>query len=147
MKLWLSVLVQGLVALGLLSTPAQAQQPPNFAGSWTFKAWIGPACEFTGVARISPVPNEDETYTCELTANQACDLVEWTVRQTCSAKKQGDRLWVKSEIAEFLGDNVSDSYLPDDFLLKIESARRMFGALHSAGVFKAEWVRDEGVTS
>ncbi|MEO9970345.1 MAG: hypothetical protein ABJG15_11095 [Hyphomonadaceae bacterium] len=145
MKNKLASVFLALIAFG--SAPAQAQQAPEFAGSWTFKAWIGQACEFTGIARISPIPDADGTYTCQLTANQSCELVEWTVRQTCIAKPQGDRLWVKSEIAEFIGDTESSSYLPDDFLLTIDSAKRMFGALHSAGVFKAEWIRDEGVTS
>lgn len=131
-----------------LATPfAIAQQPPEFAGSWTFKAWIGQSCEFVGIARISPVPNEDGSYACELTANQSCDLVDWTVRQTCSAIPNGNRLTIQSQIEEFIGSETSANYLPDNFLLTIDSAKRMFGALHSAGVFKAEWIRDEGVTS
>ena len=50
-----------LVSFVGLSAQAQ-QQPPQFAGSWTFKAWIGQGCEFTGIARISPVPREDGTH-------------------------------------------------------------------------------------
>ena len=130
-----------------LSIPAHAQ-PPEFAGSWTFKAWIGGDCEFTGIARISPVPRDDGTHACELTAHQACSTVDWTVRQTCTATPQSDnRLTIRSQIVEFIGSDSTESYLPDNFLLTIDTSRRMFGALHSYDVYKSEWVRDEGVTS
>lgn len=132
---------------GWTALPADAQ-PAKFAGSWTFKAWIGGGCEFTGLARISPVPEEDGTHVCELTAHQACGTLEWTVRQSCTAIPHGsNRLSIRSQIVEFLGADATDSYLPDNFLLTIDSARRMFGALHSYDVYKAEWIRDEGVTS
>jgi len=132
---------------GWLTVPASAQSV-EFAGSWTFKAWIGSGCDFTGIARISPVPEEDGTHACELTAHQACGTLEWTVRQTCTAKPHGNnRLSISSQIVEFIGADATGSYLPDNFLLTIDSARRMFGALHSVDVYKAEWIRDEGVTS
>ena len=144
---FLRIFVLTTALLGGLGTQARAQ-PPEFAGSWTFKAWIGSGCEFTGIARISPVPEEDGTHACELTAHQACGTVDWTVRQTCTATPSGsNRLVIRSEIVEFLGTDATNSYLPDNFLLTIDSNRRMFGALHSYDVYKAEWIRDEGVTS
>ena len=141
-------IIATLMALGLPTQSAHAQQsPPEFAGSWTFKAWIGQGCEFTGIARISPVPREDGTHSCELTANQSCELQDWTVRQTCSATPQGNRLRIQSTIVEFIGADATNGYLPDNFLLTIDSVKRMFGALHSVGIYKAEWIRDEGVIS
>ena len=74
-------------------------------------------------------------------------MQEWTVRQTCSATPQGNRLRIQSQIVEVIGTDATNNYLPDDFLLTIDSVKRMFGALHSVGVYKAEWIRDEGVTS
>jgi len=145
-SIWFKSTLAALSATAFM-TPLAKAQPPQFAGSWTFKAWIGSGCEFTGIARISPVPNEDDEYACELTAHQACDALNWTVRQTCTAKAEGERLTIRSEIVEFIGSESTPNYLPDNFLLTIDSARRMFGALHSVNIYKAEWIRDEGVTS
>lgn len=151
--IWRSVLLPMLM-LGLALTPApitsaqtsDTKPVARIDGSWVFQAWTGDGCSFSGNATIGRSSASETGYTCELTAYQTCPEREWIVRQTCTATRQGNRVAIKSTISEFLSEP-SASYLPDDFLLTVESSRRMFGALHSYGVYKAEWTRDEGNVS
>ncbi|MEL7481090.1 MAG: hypothetical protein AAGJ29_05985 [Pseudomonadota bacterium] len=139
-----------LIAASLLTAapPPSMAEETNVTGNWTFTAWIDSTCEFTGVARLGPPADDGAPRSCELTARQVCnDDLSWTVRQTCTANRSGDRLIIRSEIAEFLEGGPSPSYLPDNFVLSIESSKRMFGALHSYGVHKAVWQREEGAIS
>lgn len=129
-----------------LTVPSASAQAERIDGTWVFKAWTGDGCQFNGVATIGTIKTGETSSECELTATQTCQDREWIVRQTCTIKRSGDRVAIKSQIAEFLGE-ASDSYLPDDFLLTVDTTRRMFGALHSYGVYKSEWMRDEGAIS
>lgn len=144
MRRLILVVATGFLAISAL-TFAQAEEA-RVDGNWAFKAWVGDGCSFDGVATLGFVEDGSTSSECELTAKQTCQSSEWIVRQTCTVKRAGNRLAIKSQIAEFLGE-ASDSYLPDDFLLTIESHKRMFGALHSYGVYKTEWIRDEGAIS
>jgi len=112
-------------------------------GQWSFKAWTGDGCSFTGNATLVPPANSEEPYACELTARQVCTDREWIVCQTCTATRKGNRVAIKSSISEFISEP-SESYLPDDFLLTIDTSKRMFGALYSYGVYKAVWTREIG---
>lgn len=120
-----------------------AAQEPRIEGQWSFEAWTGDGCTFTGTATLVPPVEPDAPYGCELTARQVCGVGEWVVRQTCTAKRKGNRVAIKSQIAEFVGPQ-SETYLPDDFLLTIDTSKRMFGALHSYGVYKSVWTRNIG---
>ena len=131
-------------ALFLFSFASVSAQETRIEGSWSFKAWTGDdGCSFTGNAVLAPSDENGNPASCELTARQVCSSREWVVRQTCTATRRGNRLAIKSTIVEFLSEP-SASYLPDDFLLTIDSSKRMFGALHSYGIHKAEWTRDIG---
>lgn len=112
-------------------------------GQWSFKAWTGDGCSFTGNATLIPPESTGEPYACELTARQICTDGEWIVRQTCTATRKGNRVAIKSRITEFISEPSAD-YLPDDFLLTIDTSKRMFGALHSYGVYKSVWTREIG---
>ena len=118
-------------------------QETRIEGNWVFQAWTGDGCTFTGNATLSSSDEDGNPASCELTARQVCQTREWVVRQTCVATRRGDRVSIKSTIVEFFSEP-SDSYLPDDFLLTIDSSKRMFGALHSYGIHKAEWTREIG---
>lgn len=139
----------GLLISLVLGTAGQTciGQEPEISGNWSFRAWTGDGCDFRGVATLGKGADA-ASYSCELTAKQSCGVdLSWTVRQTCTAIRQGDRVIVRSEIAEFLDASTTEGYLPDNFVLTIETGRRMFGALHSYGVYKTEWIRDEGAVS
>lgn len=138
------ILAFGVVILSL--APNAAAQETRIEGSWVFEAWTGDGCSFTGNATLAPSDEDGNPASCELTARQVCDTREWVVRQSCTAKRTGNRIAIRSTIEEFFTEP-SDSYLPDDFLLTIDSSKRMFGALHSWGVYKAIWTRDEGNVS
>lgn len=139
-------IIFALFATGLVSQ--SFAEGPVVQGSWSFTAWTGDGCDFNGVATLGPENGTEGEMSCELTARQSCSAdLSWTVRQTCTAKRMGNRVIIRSEIAEFLEGPGTDSYLPDNFVLTIDTARRMFGALHSYGVYKSEWVRDEGAVS
>ena len=122
---------------------AQADEP-RIEGQWSFQAWTGDdGCNFTGNATLTPPIENDGIYGCELTAKQTCTDGEWIVRQTCTAKRHGNSVVIKSAIVEFISEP-SVSYLPDDFLLTVDTSKRMFGALHSYGVYKTVWIRENG---
>ncbi len=132
---------------GALFLPAAAQDNgagrPDVTGSWTFIANVHPACTFTGTATLTATDNPN-LYGCELTANQICEPdFDYSVRQTCTARRVGNQLSIRSEITEFLRGEPSDYYFPDNFSLSIKSGQRMFGALISSASFSAEFIRSE----
>lgn len=131
-----------IFALFVHSAHAQ-DKTTRIDGTWAFQAWTNEDCSFTGNATLGISDESGNPATCELTARQVCSTREWIVRQTCTAKRSGKRLAIKARIVEFISEP-SDSYLPDDFLLTIDSSNRMFGALHSYGIHKAEWTRELG---
>lgn len=127
----------------VFSAQSQAQEA-RIDGSWVFQAWVDDeGCTFTGNATLAPSDESGNPASCELTARQVCQNAEWVVRQTCTATRTGNRIAIKSTIVEFFTEP-SASYLPDDFLLTIDSSTRMFGALHSYGIHKAVWTRANG---
>ena len=141
-------LLAALGAMAVVLAPSAAAQDagadrPDISGSWTFVAKIEPACTFTGTARLTPT-DEPDVYDCELTANQFCEPdFDYAVRQTCIARRTGNQLSIRSEIAEFLKGEPTPFYYPDNFTLSIKSGDRMFGALVSSSSFAAEFIRSE----
>lgn len=125
---------------------AQVSSEPDISGNWAFKSFTYDACEFGGVATLMPT-EEDNTYSCELTARQFCPSVEWVVRQSCVAHRTGDRLVIRSQIEEFITGPETASYWPDNFILKIQSGDRMTGSLISHGTHASEFTRQaEGIS-
>lgn len=144
-----------LLALGLMAAAPLASADlgsdemtsrPIIAGNWVFKSFTYDACEFGGIARLTP-SGEENTFTCELTARQTCPNIEWVVRQSCVAHRTGDQLVIRSEIEEFITGPETDSYWPDNFILKIHDGSRMTGSLVSHGSHATEFTRQaEGIS-
>ncbi|MEM7767467.1 MAG: hypothetical protein AAF253_08265 [Pseudomonadota bacterium] len=136
----------GLVSLAPASALADGAPAPQLAGSWTFKSWTYDTCTFGGVATFRTT-SEPGTYACELTARQECPSVQWTVRQSCTARRTDNRVTVTAQVEEFLEGPETDQYWPDNFILTLHSNKRMTGSLVSHGVHPSEFTRSPGATS
>lgn len=119
----------------------------DILGSWTFatKPYRDGRCTMTGSMVLSPDP-EDGVYACELTAIEQCDM--WgksVVLQTCSVRRFGNQVSVRSEIAEMLEQKPQTEallYVPDNFALTVQSQNRMYGSLVSAATAPVEFIRN-----
>ena len=88
-------------------------------------------------------------YHCELTAVEVCSM--WgrsVVLQQCQARRIDNQLTIRSEIDQFLESKLEGLvYVPDNFALTIQSAKRMYGSLISAATAPAIFVRaEEGIS-
>ena len=147
------------VMLGLCATPAAnadadsadpsvKSNASDILGQWGFqtKPYRGGSCVMSGTLHLSP-DGEDGVYGCELTALEICSL--WgqsIVRQSCTARRFGNQLSIRSQIEEILEtkshlDGFQLNYVPDNFALTIRSADRMYGALVSAVTAPVEFHR------
>ncbi|WP_300376509.1 hypothetical protein [Henriciella sp.] len=143
-----------LGCLGLIALPAFANEgtgdktgdSADILGNWTFqtKPYREGQCLMTGTARLTPNP-ESGLYDCELTAVEVCSM--WgrsVVLQQCKARRFGDQLSIRSEIDQFLESKLENMiYVPDNFALTIQSAKRMYGSLVSAATAPAIFIRAE----
>ncbi|WP_084417890.1 hypothetical protein [Henriciella litoralis] len=140
-----------LAALCLAGLPASAQEDDqrdsgDILGNWTFqtKPYREGRCIMSGTARLTPNP-EKGVYDCELTAVEVCSM--WgrsVVLQKCSARRFGNQVSIRSEIDQFLESKEEGLvYVPDNFALTIQSAKRMYGSLVSAATAPAEFIRSE----
>lgn len=139
-----------LAALALLAAPttlaAADTDEVSVLGSWTFEAKTRDGCEFGGVAYLT-AGEDAEIHACELTARQACPAITYVVRQSCTARRSGEQLIIRSAVEEFLEGEPTAGYWPDNFILTIKSESRMIGALLSHGSYAAEFRRtQEGVS-
>lgn len=133
----------GLAALLTMAVPVASadasKDPTDVLGAWSFKTepYRFGQCVMTGTMHLSPDP-EDGVYACELTAHEDCtDVGRTLVRQTCTARRFGNQVSVRSRIVEFLEtehtlEGVEVNYYPDNFALTVQNAQRMYGALVSA---------------
>lgn len=155
------MLARGLAVLAVIALGAPVagadhpeNDPSDILGVWSFQTqpYRDGACRMTGTMHLSH-NEEDGVYDCELTALEMCSL--WgqsIVRQSCTARRFGDQVSVRSQIAEVLerkGDieSMSFNYVPDNFALTVKSSVRMYGALVSAVNAQVEFHRsDEGVS-
>lgn len=144
-------LIASLAAFSLLVIPAMAQEsgnrdPEDILGNWSFqtKPYRNGQCLMSGTARLTPDPEED-VYACELTAVEVCSM--WgrsVVLQQCTARRFGNQVSIRSEIDQFLESKAEGLvYVPDNFALTIQSARRMYGSLVSAATAPVEFIRSE----
>jgi len=146
-----------LALSGLLASTASADADPNdILGAWSFQTqpYRDGQCVMTGTMYLSDDPAQEEgIYGCELTALEMCSL--WgqsIVRQTCEARRFGNQVSVRSEIAEVLErkgefEDFAFNYVPDNFALTVKSASRMYGALVSAVSAPVEFRRrTEGIS-
>ncbi len=140
-----------LTALCLLPLAAGAQaggkrDPGDILGNWTFqtKPYRDGRCIMSGTARLTPNP-EEGVYDCELTAVEVCSM--WgrsVVLQQCSARRFGNQVSIRSEIDQFLEAKKDGLvYVPDNFALTVQSAKRMYGSLVSAATAPVEFIRSE----
>lgn len=137
-----------LVCLALLTLPASSdtRDPVDVLGSWTFQTqpYRDGQCLMTGTMRLSDDP-EEGIYACELTAVEVCSM--WgrsVVLQTCSARRFGNQVSVRSQISQMLEQKTEGLfYVPDNFSLTIQDPSRMFGALVSAATAPVEFRRSE----
>lgn len=144
--------VQAVALAVLFGAPALADSAEgtnaDIVGNWAFQSNTYDGCDFGGVASLTPA-EEPNMYECELTARQACPVlnIEWVVRQSCIAERNGDRLTIRSRIEEFLVGEPTESYWPDNFVLTVRSSGHMTGSLVSHGVHPTEFVRQsEGIS-
>ncbi|MEL6569231.1 MAG: hypothetical protein AAFQ22_12485 [Pseudomonadota bacterium] len=146
-----------MVLMGWGSTPAIADADPNdILGVWSFQTqpYRDGQCVMSGTMHLShDGENEDGVYACELTALEMCSL--WgqsIVRQDCEARRFGNQVSIRSEIAEVLErkgelEDFTFNYVPDNFAVTVKSATRMYGALVSAVTAPVEFRRrTEGIS-
>ncbi|MAP94998.1 MAG: hypothetical protein CMK07_08620 [Ponticaulis sp.] len=145
----LSALMAGTSLMWAQTAQAEDAETQNIdvSGNWGFMAEYGPYCSISGEALLIST-DDPKKYDCELTAHQVCDEEEvYRVRQSCSATRNNDQLLIQSKVEEFLHGEPTTGYRPDNFSLTILSNDFMKGALHSYGLFKAEFRRSESFTS
>ncbi|MEM9739234.1 MAG: hypothetical protein AAF829_05140 [Pseudomonadota bacterium] len=136
---------------GAFAGPATADaDPSDILGIWSFQTqpYRDGQCIMSGTMHLShDSENQEDLYACELTALEMCSL--WgqsIVRQSCQARRFGDQVSIRSEIAEVLErkgelENFSFNYVPDNFAVTVKSPIRMYGALVSAVTAPVEFRR------
>lgn len=149
-KRWAALAAAALLAVMPAAADKAEQDSTDVLGTWSFqtKPYRNGQCLMTGTMYLSHDPEEGK-YSCELTAVEVCSM--WgrsVVRQTCQARRFGDQLSIRSQIAEMLEAKVEGLiYVPDNFTLTIQSADRMYGALVSAVTAPAEFRRaNDGIS-
>lgn len=119
-----------LVTSLALAWPAGAEE--NITGAWSFKTDIKrKGCTITGNMTISP-PEESGARTCSFVSTETCsldgDTGAWQMDQVCRITPQGDRYIFRSKVIGTLTDGYNaQNYLPDHFVVKPESDKRMTG--------------------
>ena len=128
---------------------AAADESADIRGSWAFNADIGGQCSFSGKATIFDTKDTDASdFGCELTARELCfPFREYIVRQTCTIRKESDKIRLRATIAEFI-KGAPNEYVPDHFNLTVKSRSKMVGQLTTDyGDSPAEWIRENGSIS
>lgn len=149
------ILLAFILAGLALGAPAAAategeKDSSDILGNWSFqtKPYRQGQCIMTGTMRLTPAP-ESGLYDCELTAVEVCSM--WgrsVVLQQCEARRFNNQLSIRSEIDQFLESKLEGLvYVPDNFALTIQSAKRMYGSLVSAATAPAVFIRaEEGIS-
>lgn len=141
------------LTLGVFGSGATAEanedggDPTDILGAWTFatKPYRGGECRMSGTMVLSPDP-EEGVYSCELTAIEKCTM--WgqsVVIQSCTVRRFGDQVSVRSFIKEMLEMKPQAEgliYVPDNFALTVQSQNRMYGSLVSAATAPVEFIRN-----
>lgn len=132
---------------------AQAEQdrdPGDVLGNWSFqtKPYRNGQCIMSGTARLMSNP-ENGVYDCELTAVEVCSM--WgrsVVVQSCKARRFGNQVSIRSDIEQVVESKAEGLvYVPDNFALTVQDARRMYGSLVSAATAPVEFIRaEEGIS-
>jgi hypothetical protein len=133
--------VLALVAACLLLAPttARAQAAPDIAGEWVMDAPLDPddGCVITGNARLSVGANA-AAVSARLSVRETCPGGgEWRAQQQCVGSRNADKLWLDCTIVSAS----PDTYVDDDFALRIHSGDLMDGLLLSSRRGRATWRR------
>jgi len=150
MKRMLSLASLALCAVLLPFSANTQSEAPGFTspspviGSWSFESsrYRGGTCVMSGHMNIRPTATAG-VYACNFTAIEDCTGQDtWIVEQSCKAVNRDGRLSIKSNIENFLeSKEITDSYVPDNFSLEVESRERMSGSLVSAVIAPVEFRR------
>lgn len=140
----------GLLHLGALYPIANAQQAgagiDKALGNWTFQSvpYRDNTCQMSGTMQIRP-DAKTGTLSCAFTAIEACiGQEQWIVQQTCSVERNGNQIAMRSSIINFIeADVFTDSYMPDHFILNVDSSTKMTGQLISTISAQVEFVKLE----
>ncbi len=155
-----------VASLALCASAARAEPPAAVEGAWTFTtseyhvAKSGALRTYTivqGDLRVSPSQDE-RAYACDMRTTQnwyeqngnAKPIVTETMSsvQSCTLTRDGDKVTIIGTIVSV----TDEGYRADDFSLKLESASRMTGDMHSRWqdnrpVAKAVFQRGPGMIS
>jgi len=120
-------------------------RPSPVTGSWSFESsrYREGTCVMSGHMSIRPT-SKAGVFACSFTAIEDCTGQDtWVVEQSCKAVNRDGRLSIKSNIENFLeAKEFTDSYVPDNFSLQVESRERMSGSLLSAVIAPVEFRRN-----
>ena len=119
----------------------------DLSGKWSIATTVKAPCALTGEATLSPAPDRSDTdYACELTMRHACEgTFELIVRQTCKVRNIRGQITIISSIEQFLSDEQSSSYAPDNFRLSYQSPNELYGIHYDRYRSPtAIWTRDTG---
>jgi hypothetical protein len=122
-----------LLALALFASAfagAAGAAPADISGSWSLRTSKFEGCMITGEMTIAR--GKGGAYSCAFKTKQTCGEVVGSSIQTCVAKRDGDKLSIKSTVKSF---EWSTGYDPDDFELTIKSGGYMrggFASVHEA---------------
>lgn len=138
------------LALGLFAAHAEAQDTDSAInkalGNWAFQSvpYRDDTCQMSGTMQIRPNA-ETDGLSCAFTAVEACIGEDrWIVEQVCAVEHNGDQIAMRSSIINFIeSDLVPGTYMPDHFVLRIDSGSKMSGKLISAVTADVEFVRQE----
>lgn len=150
-RLSLALLTLALCSMAPATAQAQADRDPgDVLGNWSFqtKPYRNGQCIMSGTARLTPHP-EAGLYNCELTAVEVCSM--WgrsVVVQSCKARRFGNQVSIRSDIEQVVESKAEGLvYVPDNFALTVQDARRMYGSLVSAATAPVEFIRaEEGIS-
>jgi hypothetical protein len=135
-----------LIAAAAGSAALAQPRAPDIAGAWRFETapYDGGACRMDGEMTITRTPRTGE-YECAFVATEVCGQQRWSAQQTCTAKREGDRLVVSSRIVRTTPENLS--YQPDNWALVIRSGELMVGELRSADIAEVQFRRGPALVS
>jgi hypothetical protein len=100
--------------------------PADISGAWSFRTSTFEGCVITGEMTVAREKNGE--YSCAFETRQTCGEIVGGSTQTCIAKRDGDKLSIKSTVKSF---QWATGYDPDDFELTIKSGAYMRGGFNS----------------
>ena len=126
-------LLAGAALLGLIA----AAPRDDVVGAWSFKtASFDGGCVMTGTLVVLPGDAQGH-HVCRLTTMEVCPRIKGGAEESCDLTSADGAVTITSTItrgpAPPSGNGPGPAYEPDNFTLKLETAARMSGKLHSGG--------------